>query len=190
MSSNLKWALGAVAVVLIGGVAWNSGVFGGSATEQTATVANTVIPTGNTDTASAAASLDVASLDAAIKAFNDGITAAGTAPTKAQLASLSDSAKAISAQMNTLGLKLQTQGINAHISKDATTKLQAALRDMSAQLSNMGSQVSTAAKNSMSTSTAAMNMSKDTVKQLQKAAEYLKAARADIDSVVAIITAK
>lgn len=190
MSSTLKWALGAVAVVLIGGAAWTSGVFGGNpASEQTAAVSNTVIPTATTNDASASM-VDVAALDTAIKAFTDSVTAAGTAPSKAQLSALADASKAITAQMNTLALKIQTQGINAHLSKDANTKLQGVLRDLSVQLSNMGSQVSTAAKNSTATSTAAMNMSKDAPKQLQKAVEYLKAARADVDAAVAIISQK
>ena len=179
------WAIVIIIIILLG--LWYSGVFSSlmpAPATQPAAVATGANSIAATTMAAQDSGIktDVAALDVQIAAVNSSITASAT-PTKQQIATIAANVGATAVMFNKLSVELQSRITNAQTTGASVAGLQAALKDLAMQVSNMTSQAGAASKNVMATSSNSTTITAS-FSQLKAAQKYAVAARADIQTVL------
>ncbi len=178
--SKLKWdwiILVAVVVIIIIAFWW-SGIFGTSApAQQSAATVNSV---------NSLLTEAIAAIDAQIAIINIEVPALSTTSSKTQIGTVAGNFQTVANLIRTLSITLGADISNAHnagTSSASTAAAQAALQDLSRQLSNMTSQANAADENVMATSSTTATL-QHSITQFKVAQTDLKAARADITTIV------
>ncbi|MGC9602661.1 MAG: hypothetical protein ABSE76_02890 [Minisyncoccia bacterium] len=180
--STKQWVWAIIIIIIILLALWYSGVFSSltpaPATTQPAAVTTSVNSMAGQDSI---IKTDVATLDMQIAAIGSGI-AASTAPSKQQIGTIAANISAAAVTFNKLAVELRPRITNAQTAGSSVAGLQAALKDLATQVSNMTSQASAASKNVTTSLTSATITA--SFNQLKVAQRYANAARADIQTIV------
>ncbi len=190
MSTIVKWVLGILVIIIIIGVLWHIGIFGGTTTttpvQQSAAVSNSTTTANSTVVSDSSIDAINASINAQATSIAKALSAAGGTPSATQISAIASTFQGSNTLMANLITGLTARITNARSAGGSLTveqTEQAQLTDLGHQLSNMTSQVSAATANTATAypTTAARQQA---LKQLLVAQTDLKAAQADIATIV------